>query len=255
MNVRVAATASANGGTCTSVIAIPIATSATDNPVLTSPAAILATEGSGLVWRAVAAATATWNGVGMMPCGLSLDAGSGELTGIPAFGAAAGQYDILLDAINLLTSAVRTTTQAVRVLPGTPLAPTITAIAPPPLTVGAPAVIAMQTADGTPTTYALIDSSGTFGSPFEWTVVGRPAWLNLDPATSTLSGTPTTTDVTAPFILQVAARNVAGTANSTMVVSFGSTGGTTASGGGGNGGTGLLIVLLALGLRPLARRR
>ena len=125
------------------------------------------------------------------------DISSGELTGIPAIGGTAGLYNMLLSAINPTTLSTFNTTLALRVLPAVMLAPTITAIAPPPLTVGVPAVIAMQTADGVPTSYSLVDSSGTF---------------TVD-STGLISGTPTIAGI---VTLQLTARNSAGSATTPL---------------------------------------
>ncbi len=194
--VNVSVAASNAFGTCTGIIAIPITTPGASDPVFRSPAVLLATEGSGVVWRAIATQNATWS-AGSVPAALTLDISSGELTGIPAIGGTAGLYNMLLSAINPTTLSTFNTTLALRVLPAVMLAPTITAIAPPPLTVSVPAVIAMQTADGVPTSYSLVDSSGTF---------------TVD-STGLISGTPTIAGI---VTLQLTARNSAGSATTPL---------------------------------------
>ena len=119
-------------------------------------------------------ATITYSDGGTLPPGLSVDPGTGSITGTPT---TAGTYDVTVTATdNAGFAATSTFTWTVTnvVSVGTPASPESTS--------GSPIAPLTLTATDTSTT-ATITS---------WSAARLPAGLSIDPSTGTISGTPTT---------------------------------------------------------------
>ncbi len=190
-------TASLGGAAATTVLAVPVAVPGAGDPLPLSPPVIEATAGSGLGWKAASDVAATWSAVGL-PTGLTLDAASGQLTGSPV---AAGNASAVITATPALPELPVASTIAIRVRPAATGAPVLSTLAPPVLTVGAPAAIAVATSGVAPTSYAATGASD----------------FTID-SDGLLTGTPTAAGLTA---VTLSASNASGTAVATLLLQTG----------------------------------
>ena len=139
----------------------------------------------------------TWSlASGSLPAGLAL-AADGTISGTPTEATPAP-----VSFVVKVTDDARTDTKTLALDVVTPLA--VTAPTLPAAEVGH----ALK-----PTTVAATGGR----APYAWTLVGAPAWLTIDPASSAISGTP---DAAGSFPLQVVAKDVYGaTATVNLIVS------------------------------------
>jgi len=112
----------------------------------------------------------TWSATGL-PTGLTLDPGSGGLTGTPS---ASGPFTITVNVIDA------TATES-------SVAYTVTIV--PALSISGPAALPAGQVGLAYATTAVSPSGGT--APFGWTATGLPTGLVMDPSTGVISGNPT----------------------------------------------------------------
>ncbi|MEQ1517196.1 MAG: choice-of-anchor D domain-containing protein, partial [Usitatibacteraceae bacterium] len=141
-------------------------------PVVTSPATASGVVGSSFTYQIVATNGPTSFGATGLPPGLTVNTGTGQITGTPT---AAGTTGATITA----TNANGTGSLGLSItITAAPVAPVITSGAAPAGTVGTPYSFAFTATGTTPITWTL--ATGTL-----------PPGLTLNPATGVLSGTPT----------------------------------------------------------------
>jgi len=234
---------SSNGsGSNASHAVITVATAATGAPVIAEAGPWFMTVGQTTAFQLIdSSGSATWT-IPVLPTGLAVTT-DGAITGTPT---ATGTWQPEITAVRSSLSAVTTGLMVVNAA-----------------TAGAPLITSELVMTGTVGS-AFAATITASGSPNEYTATPRPAWLSLDALTGQLSGTP---DAAGSFVLQLSARNAAGTVRTVAVLNISaapsSGGGTTppASSGqvggisGGGCGAGAAGLLLALGLGCRLRRR
>jgi PKD repeat protein len=188
-------TAAIGSASASTVLALPIAAPAAGDPVPASPAVLDATVGSGLAWRATAAAAATWSADGL-PSGLTFDRGTGLLTGVPD---TAGTATVQLTATPTGTGSPAATPIAIRIRAAATDAPQISAVVAPSLTAGAPAALRL---DATP-------------AATSWAMTGSTAFA-ID-AKGLITGTPASAGA---VVLRISASNAFGTARTTVLLNI-----------------------------------
>jgi hypothetical protein len=234
---------SSNGsGSNASHAVITVAEAAVGAPIIAEAGPWFMTVGQTTAIQLIdSSGTAAWN-VPALPTGLVASA-DGTITGTPS---ATGTWQPELTAVRNSLSAVTTALMVVNAA-----------------TSGAPLITSELEMAGT-VGVAFTATITASGAPNEFTATPRPAWLNLDALTGLLSGTP---DAAGSFVLQLSARNAAGTVRTVAVLNISAAssggGGTTppASGGqvggisGGGCGAGAAGLLIALGFGCRLRRR
>lgn len=167
------------------IVAIP--------PVITSPTTTTQQQGYAFSYAIVAANTPYAYSATGLPAGLTLDTGTGVITGIPS---GTGTYNVVLHAIN--TAGTDTITLVITLAPGNPI-PTITSGVLATVVTGAPYNYTITT-DVTPVTYG---------------ASGLPAGLSFNSLTGTISGSVTNPGVT---YVSLSATNGTGTGTATLVI-------------------------------------
>ena len=139
----------------------------------------------------------TWSTTSTLPTGITLNTSTGLLSGTPT---STGNYSIAL----VVTDARSQTDTKTR---------TVTVIAGPAVTSGAPASAVV----GTAYTTTFVASGGTI--PYTWSSTGTlPVGLTLDPATGILSGTPTSVGTSAFTVTATDANGQPASANVSLTV-------------------------------------
>ncbi len=168
-------------------------------PEITSPLTAEATLGIPFAYQIVASANPTSFAVEDLPAGLSINAETGLITGVPT--GPAGEVSLTISATNSngTTPAILT----LSLLADDPEQPEITSPVFASARVGDPFSYAI-TATNTPTTFA---------------ATGLPEGLSLDPATGLITGTPTAASLAgSPYNVTISATNASGTASTTIIV-------------------------------------
>lgn len=164
-------------------------------PVVTSPGTASGVLGRTFSYQITTSTTqATYSATGL-PSGLTVDATSGNISGIPT---ATGTFNATVSASNVTGSN------------GKPV--TITILPPPPIINSAAAATGRV---GTAFTFTVLAVNMPAGSTFAAT--GLPANLTIDVTTGIISGTPA---VAGTFNLALSATNATGTALSTLQLTF-----------------------------------
>ena len=191
-NVTISATNSTGTGTAILVITLNAA------PVITSTLTASATRGSAFIYQIVADSSPTsFNAIGL-PGGLSINTGTGQISGTP--NVAAGTFNVTLSAAN----STGTGTATLTINLSEPIA-------------GAPVITSSLTATatrGTAFTYPIIANS----SPTSYNATGLPGGLSINTTSGLISGTPNVAAGT--FNVTLSATNSTGTGTATLVITL-----------------------------------
>ncbi len=225
--VTISATNAAGTGSKTLTLTVNAAV-----PVVTSAGSATATVGQGFTYSITASNVPTSYGATGLPSGLTVNTGTGVISGTPT---AAGTATVTIRAINSAGTGTKTLTITVN-----------------PAVAGTPVI-------GSPGT-----AVGTLGQPFSYTITatntptsygatGLPTGLSVNTTTGVISGTPTAAGT---YTITIQATNGSGTSSTSMALTIQATTSIIDSeAGGASGGThcgmgaglGALALLLALG--------
>ena len=188
--------ASNTGGTGNATLTLTIASAPPSAPVITSLATASATVGQAFTYTITATNSPTGFTATTLPSGLSLDAVTGIISGIPT---TSGTPTITVGAIN--TGGTGNATLTLTIAPALPAAPVITSLTTASATVG-------QTF-----TYTITATN----SPTGFTATPLPAGLTLNGSSGVISGIPTTSGTPA---ITLGASNTGGTGNATLTLTI-----------------------------------
>jgi Putative Ig domain/Abnormal spindle-like microcephaly-assoc'd, ASPM-SPD-2-Hydin len=189
-SVTLGATNSGGTGNATLTLTIAIA-----KPTITSATSASATVGAAFSYQITATNSPTSYGATGLPAGLSINTGTGAISGTPT---AAGTSTVTLSATNSTGTGNATLTLTISAP-----APVITSATTSSGTVGA--VFSYQiTATNSPTSYG---------------ATGLPAGLSINTSTGAISGTPATTGTST---VTLSATNSTGTGNATLTITIAS---------------------------------
>ncbi len=164
-------------------------------PVITSPAAVTAIVGRSFVFQVTSSATtANYTATGL-PAGLTLNAASGAISGIPT---ASGTFQVSVTATNVTGSDTQTLTITVN---------------PPPPIINSAAAISGRV--GVLFNFAV----QAVNSPTAYSATGLPSGLTIAPATGVISGTPAAGSA-GVYNVTLSATNAGGTTNSPLQISI-----------------------------------
>jgi large repetitive protein len=202
--VNLQLTASTGAASSSTVMAVPVTVPTSAGQLPIAPPMVDGTVDSSIGWKVRTGAPTTLS-ADNLPGGLSIDAASGLLVGIPT---ASGTYNVVITSTPDAPAVAVSTTTGMRIRDTTFGAPVIGELLPPLLTVGAPTAYAIPISGFDPAkrftlsgdTAFTIDASGMIrGTP---TTAGVPA-LRITAIND--AGSSVTT-----LMLQIAARNAAG---------------------------------------------
>lgn len=188
-------TATNTVGTGSAVVTFAVAASAppTPAPVISSAATATATVGKSFSYSIYGSNSPTSYAASGLPAGLSVDTGTGSVSGTPT---ASGVFTVPISATNAGGTAGATLTLTVA---AGPAAPTISSYATARGTVGA--------------SFSYYVSASN--SPTGYTAGGLPDGLTFNTSSGQISGTPTTAGV---FTVPITATNATGTASATLTL-------------------------------------
>ncbi len=186
----VSLSATNGGGSGTATLTLTIAAGP---PVITSAGTASGTAGSAFTYQITATNAPTSYGATGLPAGLSINTGTGLISGTPT---AAGTSTVTLSATNSAGSGTATLTLTVA-----PAPPVVTSATTASGTVGVPFTYQI-TATNTPTSYG---------------ASGLPAGLAVNTGTGLISGTPTAAGTST---VTVSATNSAGSGNATLTLTI-----------------------------------
>ena len=185
-------TATNSGGTGTGTVIITITL---NPPVITSGALADGTISSAFSYSITATNSPTSFGVtGTLPAGLSINTTTGIISGIPTV---SGVATVTITATNAGGTGTGTLTITINSLPGIPI-------------IGGNGAVSGIV--GTPFSFAITAPTAT-----SFDAINLPPGLIVDPATGTITGTPTIGGV---FTVTISATNVSGTTNNILTITI-----------------------------------
>jgi len=194
--VSVVALGATNGvGTGTAVLTITIA-AAGAVPIIVGPSTAPGTVGAAFTYNIAASGTPTGYAATGLPSGLTLNALTGAINGVPS---ASGVFVVAIAATNSAGTGTATLTITVAAA------------------VGAPIIIGPTSAQGTTGTVFVTYPITATGTPTSYTATGLPPGLTLNPLTGAINGTPTGSGT---FVVTITATNSSGTSTATLTITI-----------------------------------
>ena len=184
-------TVGTSNGMATSATSFTVGTAPPAVPVITSASTASGTTGTAFAYQITATNGPTSYGVQGLPGGLTVDAGTGLVSGTPKF---AGTYSLTLNASNGAGKGSSTLT--------------LTIVLDPPVVTSASAAAGTQ---GSAFSYQITAS----GNPTAFGVQGLPGGLTVNSSTGLLSGTP---NMAGTFPLTLNAYNSVGKGSATLTL-------------------------------------
>ena len=190
VNVLISATNATGADTRTLVLTVSL-----NPPTITSAATASGTSGQAFGYQITASDFPSSFGASGLPAGLTINTGTGLISGTPVV-AATTVFNVIVSA----TNGSGTTSQAVAIT----------------ITLAPPAITSAATATGTatfPFSYQITASNG----PTSFGASGLPAGLSVNPTTGLISGTPTTLGTSSAT---VTATNASGTGTQAVTITI-----------------------------------